>query len=124
MWVIFAVAIGGAAGAVARYWVVQLALTSWGPGFPWGVMIVNVAGSFLLGLLGVLLIGKLAVGDELRLTILVGILGAFTTFSTFSLDTLYLLEQAQMIKAAANVARNMLLCLAAVWLGVVLARQM
>jgi len=124
MYEILAIAVGGAVGAVARFAVVRSAHSIWGADFPWGVLIANTLGSFLVGLLSVLLVFKLDLPAELRAGILVGVLGAFTTFSTFSLDTLLLIEQGVLIKAAGNVLINVSLCLLFVWAGVLLARQM
>ena len=121
---LLAVAVGGAVGALGRYAVVNTAFAIWGRDFPWGVLIVNVAGSFLLGLLGMLFTVKFDVPAEWRLAILVGCLGAFTTFSTFSLDTLLMLEEGHWIKAIGNIFANVVVCLLAVWLGAVLARQL
>ncbi|MEM7209668.1 MAG: fluoride efflux transporter CrcB [Pseudomonadota bacterium] len=121
---IIAVAAGGAVGAILRYAVVNAANVVWGHHFPWGVLIANVAGSFALGLLGILFMSRFSVPDEIRLALLVGVLGAFTTFSAFSFDTLNLFEQGAIMKAAANVLANVFLCLLAVWGGAQLARQL
>ncbi|MEM7294072.1 MAG: CrcB family protein, partial [Pseudomonadota bacterium] len=106
MFEVLAVAIGGALGAVARYGVVNAAYAAWGRDFPWGVLIANTLGSFLLGLLAVLFVAKFQIPVELRTAILVGVLGAFTTFSAFSLDTLYLFEQGTHLRALGNVLGN------------------
>lgn len=115
---IFAIAIGGAGGAVLRF-LVSSGVYGWlGKGFPYGTLTVNVIGSFLLGLMTTaLLLERVVLAEEFALALLVGCFGSFTTFSTFSLDTLALLEQGQVFKALSNVLMNVLICLAAVWLG-------
>ncbi len=115
---VFALAIGGAGGAVLRF-LVSSGVYGWlGKGFPYGTLTVNVIGSFLLGLMTTaLLLERVVLAEEFALALLVGCFGSFTTFSTFSLDTLALLEQGHMLKALSNVLMNVLVCLAAVWLG-------
>lgn len=113
------VALGGACGASLRYLAVKL-LSAPSIAFPLGTLAVNVAGSFLIGLLAgsVFLDPKVAVGP--RLFFQTGLLGAFTTFSAFSLDTLQLWQSGQMKSAIANVLLNVSLCLMAVILGMAL----
>lgn len=118
-----AVAAGGALGAVLRFWL-STAVYAWlGRGFPYGTLVVNVLGSFLMGLLFVLTIERLAITAEWRAFLLVGVLGAFTTFSTFSIETLNLLEQADFAKAIVNMLASVLACVGAAYVGVLLARQ-
>jgi len=95
-----------------------------GRGFPYGTLFVNVVGSMLMGVLSVVLLDRFIVEPEWRAAILVGLLGSFTTFSTFSIETLNLLEQGDMMKAFANIALSIIMCLAAVWFGIVLGRQL
>ena len=95
-----------------------------GRGFPYGTLFVNVTGSLLMGVLSILMLERFNVGPEWRAAILVGLLGSFTTFSTFSLETLNLLEQGDVMRAMANMAISVIVCLAAVWLGVSLGRQL
>ena len=119
-----AILFGGGVGALLRF-VVSSGVYQWlGRDFPYGTLTVNVLGSFLIGLLseGLLVepVGRLAAAY--RPALLVGFLGAFTTFSTFSLETLGLLEQGQLLRALTNVLVSVLLCLAAVALGVYLGR--
>lgn len=117
-----AIAAGGAAGAVMRY-LVSNGVYSWlGRGFPWGTLAVNVVGSLLMGLLFVLLTERLALGGQWRAFLLIGFLGAFTTFSTFSMETLNLIEGGEMVRALLNMVGSVVLCVAAAWGGVVLAR--
>lgn len=121
---LLAIAGGGAAGAVARYWVSGRVYQWLGTGFPWGTLAVNVAGSFLIGLLAILLIERMPYSAEWRSLLIIGFLGAFTTFSTFSLETLALIEQADYAKALANALLSVVACLAATWLGVVAGRAL
>jgi CrcB protein len=118
------VAVGGAAGAVCRYGLVNALHSVLGRGFPYGTLAVNGIGSLLMGLLYVLFLERLMLSSEWRATALVGFLGAFTTFSTFSIETLNLVEDGAVWKAALNVALSVLVCLAAAWLGVNVGRQL
>ena len=115
---------GGAFGAVLRYGASSSVYALLGRGFPWGTLFVNVAGSMLIGLLSVLMLERMSIGPEWRAAVLVGMLGSFTTFSTFSLETLNLLEQGEVVTAVVNVLVSVLVCLIAVWLGVVIGRQL
>jgi CrcB protein len=118
------IASGGAVGAVMRYGASLGVYSLFGRGFPYGTLFVNVAGSLLMGVLSVILLDRFIVDPEWRAAILVGLLGSFTTFSTFSIETLNLLEQGDMMKAFANIALSIILCLAAVWFGIILGRQL
>jgi CrcB protein len=86
-------------------------------------LFVNVSGSLLMGLLSVIMLERFNIDPEWRAAVLVGVLGSFTTFSTFSIETLNLLEQGDVIRATANIVLSVLVCLAAVWFGVLLGRQ-
>jgi CrcB protein len=114
------VALGGALGSVARY-ACSLGAARWlGSAFPWGTLLVNVAGSFAIGLLAALFVaadGRLLVSPEARAFVAVGILGGFTTFSSFSVETLNLARSGALGAAAAHAGLSLVLCLAAVWLG-------
>jgi CrcB protein len=121
---VIAIAGGGAVGALLRYWVSGGIYQWFGRGFPWGTLAVNVVGSFLMGLLFVLFLERSLVSPEWRAAILVGLLGAFTTFSTFSIETLTLLEQADYLKALLNVLVSVVSCILACAGGLLLARQL
>jgi len=117
------IAVGGSLGAVLRYGA-SLGVTSiLGRGFPYGTLFVNVSGSLLIGLLSVVMLERFNVGPEWRAAILVGVLGSFTTFSTFSLETLNLIEQGELVPALTNMFASIIVCLLAVWLGVFIGRQ-
>lgn len=118
------VALGGALGSVLRFWCATQFERRLGEGFPWGTLFVNVTGSFLIGLLFALTAraGEPLLAPSARAFALVGVLGGFTTFSAFSLQTLNLLRGGQAGLAFANVALSVALCLFAVGLGHFVAR--
>ena len=118
-----AVAAGGALGAMARYWVYNLFLKTTSDRFPWATFTVNVAGSFLIGIFFVLVVEKSELAPEVRSILLVGFLGAFTTFSTFSLDAYSLFQQGQYLQAIVYIVGSVLVCLLATFGGLMLARQ-
>jgi CrcB protein len=117
------IAMGGSIGAVMRYGASLGVASIMGRGFPYGTLFVNVTGSLLIGLLSVLMLERFNIGPEWRAAVMVGVLGSFTTFSTFSLETLNMLEQGELFSAISNVLLSVVVCLIAVWLGVVLGRQ-
>lgn len=120
---VLVIAAGGALGAVLRYWVSSGVYLLLGRGFPFGTLAVNVLGSLLMGLLYVLMLERLAVGSEWRAFLLIGLLGAFTTFSTFSIETLVLMQDAMYLRALLNVTLSVFACIGAAFLGMTLARQ-
>ena len=117
-----AVAIGGALGAVSRYSFGLVAIALIGNRFPWATLGVNVAGSFLIGLAAVLIGDRMLDGELWRPLIIVGFLGAFTTFSAFSLDTLLLLQQGNYNTALAYMLGSVALCLGGTVSGMQLAK--
>ncbi|MDQ6987043.1 MAG: fluoride efflux transporter CrcB [Mariprofundaceae bacterium] len=119
---LLAVAAGGAIGASLRWLLAGAIQRAAGGAFPWGTFAVNALGSFLLGFLFVYLIERSTTGELLRLLLTVGLLGAFTTFSTYSLESIRLLEQGAYGFAAANVLGQVVVCLLLTWLGVQAAR--
>jgi len=118
----FAIALGGALGALSRFWVSDLIYQTYGRSFPWGTLAVNLLGSFLIGFLYILLDNRFNDYPELRAILMVGFLGAFTTFSTFSLDSFLLIESGYWFKALINILSNVFACLFAVWLGFLIGR--
>ncbi|UXT48767.1 fluoride efflux transporter CrcB [Agrobacterium tumefaciens] len=118
------VATGGAIGSVFRYlvgvWSVRLA----GLNFPWGTLAVNVAGSFLIGLLVELVARRLNASMEMRLFLVTGVLGGFTTFSSFSLDAVSLFERGTLGLSAVYVLASLVVSIAAVFAGLALGRSL
>lgn len=117
------IAIGGALGALCRYWVGMGAAAMLGRGFPYGTLLVNVLGSLSMGVLFVAVMERLPVAFEWRAFAMIGFLGAFTTFSAFSLETLLLFQEGAPVKAAVNVLANVTLCVGAAFLGYAVARH-
>ena len=118
------IAIGGAMGAVSRYGVTLGAARLGATGFPYATLTVNVVGSFLIGLFVAWLGGRTEINPALRPLIQVGFLGALTTFSTFSLDALILLEQGRFTQAGLYIAASVLVCLAACFIGLLAGRSL
>ena len=121
---IAAIAIGGALGAVGRHMVGAHMLRMLGSGFPWGTLTVNVAGSFVLGALIETMALRWSVGPELRAFLTVGVLGALTSFSAFSLDVAVLSGRSAMIPAALYVIASVSLSIFALFFGLWLFRQL
>ncbi|MDA9877317.1 MAG: fluoride efflux transporter CrcB [Porticoccaceae bacterium] len=117
-----AVAIGGALGAMARYGVSTLVFDASSQRFPYATLSVNVLGSFLIGILFVLIVEKGLLPPEMRSILMVGFLGAFTTFSTFSLDALGLWQNGHLLLALVYALGTVVLCLAAISIAVWLTR--
>jgi len=111
--------VGGALGSGARYWCSGFVADVLGPEFPWGTIIVNVVGSFIIGFFNAVSgpDGRLLVGTETRQFVMVGLCGGFTTFSSFSLQTLNLMREGEWLPAGANIGLSFALCMFAVWLG-------
>jgi fluoride exporter len=121
---VLAIGLGGAIGSVLRFWLSISLHAVFGRGFPYGTLAVNIVGCLAMGFLFVLFIERFAESAIWRAGILIGVLGGFTTFSAFSIETFNLIEQGEPLKALANVALSVTLCVAATWLGVILARQL
>jgi fluoride exporter len=117
------VALGGALGTTARYWLSGAVARSVGETFPWGTMVINISGSFVIGFFGALTgpDGRWFVGSNARQFVMIGICGGYTTFSSFSLQTLNLANDGEWVRAGANIGLSVALCLIAVWIGVALA---
>ena len=117
--VYLSVALGSALGGMGRYWLTGLVSGRMRESFPWGTLVVNVTGSFIIGLLAALPEpeARWLAGLSFRPFLMVGICGGYTTFSSFSLETLGLLRNGEMLQAGANVMASVFLCLIAVWLG-------
>lgn len=113
---------GGALGTLARYTVSVLAMPV-SRDLPWGTIIINITGSLIIGLFGTLTLahGRLPLSDNIRLFVMVGLCGGYTTFSSFSLQTLDLLRSGAIVRAGINIAASVALCIAAVALGHVIA---
>ncbi|MCO6413292.1 MAG: fluoride efflux transporter CrcB [Thiogranum sp.] len=121
---ILAIAGGGALGALLRYWMSTGVYTIMGRSFPYGTLTVNVLGSLLMGFLYIWLLERTIGGAAARAFLLIGLLGSFTTFSAFSIETLNLMEGGEFLKALVNMLLSVILCIAAAALGVLMARQL
>src|SRR5438874_1421635 len=123
MWLYFLIATGGALGSVARFFFSGLVANWFGATFPWGTLIVNVTGSFAIGFFATLTgpDGRVFAGGNARQFFMTGICGGYTTFSSFSLQTLVLVREGEWLFAALNTIASFILCLIAVWLGDYLA---
>ena len=117
------VMIGSALGGGARYWCSGFIAQRIGETFPWGTLIVNVAGSFVIGFFATLTgpDGRFLVGTTARQFVMIGLCGGYTTFSSFSLQTLNLARDGEWLRAGGNIGLSVVLCLLAVWLGLIAA---
>jgi len=120
---IASIAAGGAVGALLRFWMSNGVYTVFGRAFPYGTLAVNVLGSFFMGLLYVFMLERMEISAEWRAALMIGLLGAFTTFSTFSVETMNLIETGEISKAVINMILSVSLCLVGCWLGMVFGRQ-
>ncbi|MEX0582986.1 MAG: fluoride efflux transporter CrcB [Sneathiella sp.] len=116
------VAIGGALGACARYGVAQVMLRQFGSGFPYGTLFVNILGSFLMGVLIEIIALRWSPSPELRVLLVTGFLGGFTTFSAFSLDVALLIEKGETLSAAGYILMSVVLSIAGLFAGLHLMR--
>jgi CrcB protein len=119
----FWIAVGSALGGMARFWCSGVAARLVGETFPWGTIVVNIVGSFIIGFFATLTgpDGRIFAGTTTRQFVMVGICGGYTTFSSLSLQTLNLATDGEWLYAGANVVLSVVLCLVAVWLGHILA---
>ena len=117
------IAIGSALGGMARHWCTQVATASFGAAFPWGTLIINILGSFVIGLFFALTgpDGRFDVSLDAKLFVMTGICGGYTTFSAFSLQTLSLFQDGAWLRGGGYIAASVVLCLIAVWAGYAVA---
>ena len=123
MKLILAIALGGAIGAVGRHFVSVGMVQLFGHGFPWGTLTVNIVGSFVMGVLVETMALAWSPAPEMRALLTVGVLGAFTTFSTFSLDAVTLFERGEIMPAFFYVSGSVVASVAGLFLGLALMRQ-
>jgi CrcB protein len=126
MWTAWWIFFGGGLGSLARWWASGLIANSVGQTFPWGTLFVNVSGSFLIGLFATLTgpDGRWMVAPTFRQFFMMGICGGYTTFSSFSLQTLNLITDGQWFKAGANAVFSLIFCMLGVWIGHAIAIQL
>jgi len=115
---------GGGIGALARYQLGRFTLHTWGTGWPWGTLVANLAGGLLMGLLAGWLAARATGGEQLRLFLAVGVLGGFTTFSAFSLESFAMIERGQIGSAMLYIAVSVVGAIAALGLGLAAARTL
>jgi fluoride exporter len=120
------IAIGSALGGMARYGCSSLIGNWFGQTFPWGTLLVNISGSFVIGFFATLTgpDGRWLVAPDVRQFVMVGLCGGYTTFSAFSLQTLNLVQDGEIARAGVNVGASVVLCLISVWLGYAAAAAM
>lgn len=124
------IAAGGALGSIARYWMAGAIDGRLNTNFPWGTVLVNIAGSFAIGVFAAMAAGDggrwgqgAILGESTRLFLIIGICGGFTTFSSFSLQTLALLREGLLLRAGGNIAISVIVCVAATWAGLALVQM-
>jgi CrcB protein len=119
-----AVAVGGALGSMARFWLAGAMAALTGPRFPWGTLLINIVGSFVIGLVGAFTMTpeRVVMQPDLRIFLMTGICGGFTTFSAFSLQTLELLQAGEAVSALGYAVGSVVLCVIATWCAWMLGR--
>jgi CrcB protein len=120
--ILLAVALGGALGSLLRYLIAGAVQSAAWPGFPWGIFLVNISGGFAMGIIAELAALKLNMTPEVRAFLTIGILGGYTTFSTFSLDSVLLIERGAYVSAALYISGSALLSILALFAGLWLVR--
>ncbi len=121
---ILLIGIGSGLGGICRYLLSLFIHSFFSRTFPYGTLIVNSLGCLLMGFLFILLLERVdGIGDQLRALLLIGFLGGFTTFSSFSIETMNLMENGQPLNAFINIIASLILCLGLTWLGILLGRQ-
>ena len=119
-----AVAVGGALGSMARFWLASAMTALTGPRFPWGTLLINVVGSFVIGLVGALAMTpeRVVMPTDVRIFLMTGICGGFTTFSAFSLQTLELLQGGEIVPALGYAVGSVILCVIATYCAWIIGR--
>jgi len=122
----FWIGVGSAVGGMGRYWCTNVVARHFGEYLPWGTIVVNVSGSLLLGILAALVTadGRPLISEDARALLMIGLCGGYTTFSSFSIQTLNLARSGEWFWASANIVLSVLFCLVAVWLGYVGTRAL
>jgi CrcB protein len=120
---ILVIGIGGFFGAISRFIISKQMALLLGDSFPYGTLLVNAVGSFLLGFLSRYLLEHFVVSELVRVSLLIGFLGAFTTFSTFSYESIILLQEGDFVKAGVNIISNVVLCLILCFVGFQFAKS-
>ena len=120
------IAVGSALGGMARYWCTGAAARLFGETFPWGTLLINILGSFIIGFFVSLTgpEGRYVVDQNFRMFVTVGLCGGYTTFSAFSLQSMVLMQEGEWLQAGGYIAASVIVCLLAVWLGHLLAHQL
>ena len=120
------IAVGSALGGMARYWCTGAAARLFGETFPWGTLLINILGSFVIGFFVSLTgpEGRYVVDQNIRLFVTVGLCGGYTTFSAFSLQSMVLMQEGEWLQAGGYIVASVVVCLLAVWLGHLLAQQL
>jgi CrcB protein len=120
------IAVGSALGGMARYWCTGAAARLFGETFPWGTLLINILGSFIIGFFVSLTgpEGRYVVDQNFRMFVTVGLCGGYTTFSAFSLQSMVLMQEGEWLQAGGYIAASVIVCLLAVWLGHLLAQQL